>query len=375
MRTLAMTVAVAVLAIAADARAQLLAMSTRFNPMNAEHIFVFRYDGVLRVGESGYEDTPGTHLNRTLNPPLPYREATLKLTIVEELKGRLRQRRGVPFAQPIHDITLRTRGLPNIWTRRSHWQPGARLLAWCDGSSNDATVLLAGKLVDRHCENFREEPKAIEDTRAIVALERARAPLDTVLRTARAEVAMRGYVFAEYVGARMGLGPVTDDALGTVIDLAASSQVESAARAKYADILNTLLYAFGDPPRTAFGTPPRLALEVRWIRTLFRLATVPWPWGPDTFPIGDRDRAVALAHLPPLEDNHAGSLLAGAIGLFPLPESYLKMGYRPTPYHSADEVFSGAPDERAAAIAWVRNHSEVQWRKPMLDWLTKTTGP
>ncbi len=58
-----------------------------------------------------------------------------------------------------------------------------------------------------------------------------------------------------------------------------------------------------------------------------------------------------------------------AIGLYPLDEKLRKLGFRPTPFHSAEEVFSGAPEERAAAIVWVRNHAEVQWKLPLLDWL------
>ena len=56
--------------------------------------FIFRYHRIVGFGKWGYEDTG---LDPSLGLGWRYREATLKLVIEEGMKGKLRQRRGVPL--------------------------------------------------------------------------------------------------------------------------------------------------------------------------------------------------------------------------------------------------------------------------------------
>jgi hypothetical protein len=102
---------------------------------------------------------------------------------------------------------------------------------------------------------------------------------------------------------------------------------------------------------------PHPTAEIRLIRGLFRLICQ----SPSS--LTDEDAR-----------NYMHISMVNVIGLFPVPLVNIRIGFRPTPFHTADEVFAGAASEREAALAWVRNHADADWKKPVLDWLTVKSG-
>jgi len=333
--------AMAVFAVMGTSRGASFQWGMPITPLNSAHVVTIRYDGRLRDRAAGVE-TKGPFQG------YPYKDLLIRVTLVEELKGKVRQRIGVPFEMTVREYPPQHGGgrrRASLWLnseleRLGGWGPGTRVMASCDDSSDDLTQLL----VVAHCDGLFADPIRMADTRVILDLERRKTSLATVFRAARDQVAARGGAFAEYVGSRVRRDGVTDASVSELIDLAASPAVTWEARNGYAMTIANLL---GE------SSPPRPALETRWIRTLFRLAMSPPPTVPGA-----------------VSDNLVDPYLFNAIGLAPLPDAYLKLGYRPRPFHTVEEVFAGAPNERAAAVDWVRNHPAAQWKKPLLDWLT-----
>src|ERR1044072_234180 len=153
--------------------------------VDASAIFLFRIDAVV-LG-------PWTH------PPEggQVRTANLRLVLLEILKGKLAQTPREAF-----DLAVLQRGGPiledpGVWSSVG-LQPGIQLVAFSNGPSTDARVLLTGA----HIVRFVEAHKVMDDTRAAMHLESEHAPPDNVLSVAATSPERWGDTFARYAWVR-----------------------------------------------------------------------------------------------------------------------------------------------------------------------------
>src|SRR5687767_5600457 len=114
--------------------------------------------------------------------PLMARNVTMKITIDEKLKGKVKQNVGEPF-----EFRVRQRGSGDhivmeyygLWSHVPLFE-GVTFVAFCRGDADDATILLT----EEHCEQLLEPAAALEDTKAALALETAEISLPELLAQA-----------------------------------------------------------------------------------------------------------------------------------------------------------------------------------------------
>lgn len=194
---------------------------------------------------------------------LQAREVALRLRIEEVLKGEVRQAPGVPFE--VRVVQRRPSG-PRSSDFYGLWSyvpltAGTELLAFCRGGSDDARLLLA----EESCEELWDDPQALQDTRAALALETAGLSPFEVLAAAEAQAAERGSIFARYVLARSR--PAVASPVEPALDMA-SPGLPAGLAAPMPDPFEMLVRRLEDP-RT-----PALARDA-YLTSILDLASQP----------------------------------------------------------------------------------------------------
>lgn len=248
------------------------------------------------------------------------REVTMRLVILEVLKGRVRQRVGEPFALRVRQRGSGSRRVMDFYGVWSHARldEGATLLAFCRGPSDDATQLLS----EENCDELLDPATALEDTRAALEAEHENLSVADLSKRAESRAGPAGDVFARYVLAKLEISPL--DALAragpegkadlerqfdALVRLLEDPKTTEPARASYATAVYELV---------TLTEPPPVDLQRRLARVMFRLLGLP---------AGQSLRVAILdVYLPHLVG------LAGA-----------------SPRQTATDLFQELPAERAAA--------------------------
>ena len=278
--------------------------------------------------------------------PLLTRNVTMNITIEEKLKGKVKQNAGEPF-----DFSVWQRGSGDsvvmeyygLWSH-VRLADGVRFLAFCQGESDDATVLLT----ENHCEQLLESDAAVEDTKAALALETAEISLSELLAQALKQASQRSDIFARYVSAKtkgevltvlteapsskmLSSGPSAtspDEAFEGLVKLLEDPSTTLQARATYLTSMYEGLSMMPAPPRE---------LVIRLIQAFFKLLTVP--------------------EAQPLHNNIKEVYLPNLLGLKNKPSRYL-----------VSDVFPD-PDQQSATLSSMKQAPPSQTGSVLIKWL------
>jgi len=278
--------------------------------------------------------------------PLLTRNVTMKITIEEQLKGKVKQNVGEPF-----DFSVWQRGSGDhvvmgyygLWSHVRLFD-GVKFVAFCQGHSDDATVLLT----QDYCEQLLESAAALDDTKAALALETAEISLQELLAQALNQASQRGDIFARYVSAKTksevipalteapSLGtlsrqpstPSPDEAFEALLKLLEDPSTTIQARATYLTSMYEGLSMMPAPPR---------GLVIRLIQALFKLLTMP--------------EAEAL------HNNIKDVYLSNLLGLKTEPVRY-----------SVSDVFPD-PDQQSAIISSMKQAPPSESGSSLIKWL------
>jgi hypothetical protein len=135
------------------------------------------------------------------SPGLLAREVGLRLEIEEILRGEVIQAAREPFDLAVvqrQPVGTRITDYYGLWSHVA-LEPGAELLAFCRGTSDDA----GEQLTEDNCEQLLEHPQGpLADTRAALELEARGTSPQEILAAAEATAGEHGPIFARYVLAK-----------------------------------------------------------------------------------------------------------------------------------------------------------------------------
>lgn len=193
------------------------------------------------------------------------RDVKLTLTLEEALKGAARERGGERFDAKIRQYgtgVSRIAAVPGVWSMVP-LDAGARYVAFACGRAS-----AAGDLVnDPICLRLIAADECLSDVRLALELESRRAPLGESLDRAAAAAASLGYVFADYLNARVGAAASLDDAdFDRLLAVLEAPHMPDVARITLLDAAASSLIASADV------VPTRAR---RFAVTLFRLLGSP----------------------------------------------------------------------------------------------------
>lgn len=189
------------------------------------------------------------------------RDAKITLTLDEALKGAARERSGERFEAKVKQYgtgVSRIAAVPGVWSM-APLNAGTRYVAFACGRASAAADLVS----DPICVRLIGADECLDDVRLALDLESRNAATGQVLDRAAASSAALGYVFGEYLNARVGAATSLDEAdFDRLLALLESSQMPDVARITMLDAAASNLIASAD------AVPGRAR---RFGVTLFRL--------------------------------------------------------------------------------------------------------
>jgi hypothetical protein len=269
------------------------------------------------------------------------RDITMKVIIEEVLKGEVEQQPNQPFE---FNVKQRGTGGFRVMDNYGLWSmveltEGVKYVAFCHGASRDARILLN----EENCEQLVSPERALEDTRAAMALEKTVSATDVLSMVAN--VANHGEVFARYVAARVKhpappadqpttlaaeeVSSSSDEAFESLITLLEAPQTTDQARAAY-------LTSIHEEVTMNVTTPVERVSRV--VRALFKLLTMP--------EAESLHKDIREVYLPNL------------LGLKNPPLRY-----------SAAEVFQNQNDERLAVLSSLKQATADEAAPQLVQWL------
>jgi hypothetical protein len=283
---------------------------------------------------------------------LMVRQVTMQVIIEEILKGKVLQNKGKPFGLNVQQRGtggFRVMDYYGLWSHVT-LANGVKLLAFCPGTSEDATVLLT----DGNCERLVDPEGALEDTKAALELETQDLSVAELIARARVVADKRGDIFARYVLAKMKARTMplaeaiqppatpakeasmarpipTDSDFELIIQLIEDPKTTARARATYLLSVYEELGLMASPPRQR---------EIRLIRAMLELLTVP-----------------------------EAKSLHDAIGSVYLP-NMLGLARHP-PNYSADEVFKDRASERQIILSSLERESKKEFAPRLIQWFAR----
>jgi hypothetical protein len=221
---------------------------------------IFRCPAILLIRLDSVQLGPW----RADSDPVPTRTATLQIAIEDVLKGEIRQAVGARV--PLQVTQRGGRVVMDYYGLWSHvpLTPGARFVAFCDGSTEDAALLLKG---DEHCEQLLPAEKALADTRAAIELEKRNAAADQILSQAETQAPERGDLFARFVWASVQMEVMANRAsFDRLLRIIETPRTNPGARDTYVRLLYEDL---------SVTDPARRARDMALIRTMLKLLIIP----------------------------------------------------------------------------------------------------
>jgi hypothetical protein len=190
------------------------------------------------------------------------RTAKLQFTLLEVFKGHLIQKPGEAF-----DLAVLQHGDagfedPGLWSHVK-MAPGTELIAFTNGPSNDARLLLS----DRYCIRLPEASGVLDDTRAAMLIENENLPPVKVLTLAATSANRFGDLFARYVWSRIKNFVLdSDQVLDSYLRLVENPHTRSDARDAY---------LMGLDEDLGLRSRPRRESEIMLAQSMFRLLLLP----------------------------------------------------------------------------------------------------
>jgi len=257
------------------------------------------------------------------------RSARLTMTLLEILKGTLHKRPGDQFHLRVTQYSSgspRRPVAPGVWSGQA-LDPGAELLAFCH--DNDDRVL-ESLLAEGSCQQIMPADGALGDVRLALRAESERLSSSALLDVARSEGSGLGYMFVEYLLAKVLEPALSDEALFDAL----MQTIETPALSLIARwmLLKAVYSAVANAPAAPPEQVHRLALM------LFRVLEV------------CTDASVT--------DNIVRVFLPNLLGL----QGGLAV-------RNADDVFHGLPEERSKVKEILDRYRGNASTAALLDWL------